>query len=99
MRRRLPSVGDELHKPPPSVALDPDQFLDDIVNRTKRRKAALGNDAMRRTIGFFEHPVGLRVSSYLLPQWGDSFAGSAAEPKKRSERKGIRIKEYPQDTG
>jgi hypothetical protein len=77
----------------------PDQFLDDIVNRTKRRKAALGNDAMRRTIGFFEHRVGLRVSCYLLPQWGDSFAGSAAEPKKRSERKGIRIKEYPQDTG
>jgi hypothetical protein len=55
MRRWLPPVGDELHKPPPSVALDPDQFPDDIVNRTKRRKAALRDDAMRRTIGFFEH--------------------------------------------
>src|SRR5882762_11916252 len=99
MRRWLPSVGDELHKPPPSVALDPDQFLDDIVNRTKRRKAALRDDAMRRTIGFFEHRVGLRVSCYLLPQLGDSLAGSTAEPKKWPERQSIRFEEYPEDAG
>ena len=36
------------------VALNPDQFLDDGINRLKLREAALGNDAMRWAIGFFE---------------------------------------------
>src|ERR1700682_3218730 len=98
MRRWLPSVGDEIHEPP-ARRLDPNQFLDDIVNRTKRRKAVLGNDAVGRTIGLFQLCVGLRVPCYLFPQWRNSLAGSAAEPKKRPERQSIRIKEYPQDTG
>ena len=99
MRRWLPSVGDDLHKPPPSVALDPDQFLDDIVNRTKRRKAVLGNDAMRRTIGLFQLCIWLRVSRYLLPQWRDFLTRRAAKPKKWPEQQSVRIEKYPEDAG
>jgi hypothetical protein len=35
------------------VALDPDHFLDDLVNRFEGCEPALGDDAMRRTVGFF----------------------------------------------
>jgi hypothetical protein len=35
-----------------------------------------------RAISLCEHRVGLRVSCYLLPQWRNSPAGGAAEPKK-----------------
>jgi hypothetical protein len=63
-----------------------DQFLDDVFNRIKRSKAALGDDAMGRTIGFLELPIGLRVPCYLFPQRGNSLAGDAAEPKKWPER-------------
>ena len=47
-----------------SVALDPDQFLDDIVNRLKFGEAALGNDAMRRTIGLFRHENRQGIEAY-----------------------------------
>ena len=50
------------------VALDPDQFLDDLVNRFKCCEPALGDDAMRRTIGFFQHRIWFCVSCYLFPQ-------------------------------
>ena len=80
------------------MALDPDQFLDDGFNRLQLREAALRDDAMRRAIGFFKQ-CGLRVFRYFISQWGDSLAGSAAEPKKWPERQSIRIEEYPEDTG
>jgi hypothetical protein len=38
------------------VALDPDHFLDDLVNRFEGCEPALGDDAMRRTVGFFSAP-------------------------------------------
>jgi hypothetical protein len=54
----LIGFGPEFISPCPSVALDPDQFLDDIFNRLKLCEAALGNDAMRGTIGLFKHCAG-----------------------------------------
>jgi hypothetical protein len=54
-----------------SVALDPDQSLDDIFNRLKLCKAALGYDAMRWTIGLFKHCVGFRVFCYPISHWWD----------------------------
>ena len=59
-----------------SVASDPHQFLDDLVNRLKLREAALGDDAMRRTIGLFKPSVGLRVSRYFVSQWRDFLAAA-----------------------
>ena len=68
------------------LALNPDQFLDDGINRLKLREAALGNDAVRGAIGFFKHRVGLRVPCDLFAQWRNSLTGGAAEPKKWPER-------------
>ena len=58
------TVEDEFASPCKSVALDPDQFLDDIVNRLKFGEAALGNDAMRRTIGLFRHENRQGIEAY-----------------------------------
>jgi hypothetical protein len=73
----------------PCGALDPDQFLDDVLNRIKRGKAALGDDAVGRTIGFLELRIGLRVPCYLFYHSRNSLAGDAAEPKERPERQRI----------
>ena len=77
------------------MALDPNQLLDDVINRFESRETILGNDAMRGTIGLFQLSVWLRVSCYLLPQWRHSLASSATKPKKWSEQQSVWIKEYP----
>src|ERR1700722_5639506 len=83
----------------PPVALDPDQPLDDLVNCIKLCEAALGDYAMRGTIGLFKHGVGLRVSCNLLSQRGDFLSRRAAKPKERSKRQRIRIEKYQEDAG
>jgi hypothetical protein len=50
------------------VVLDPDDFLDDLINRFEGCEPALGDDAMRRTVGFFQHRIWFCVSCYLFPQ-------------------------------
>jgi hypothetical protein len=80
------------------VALDPDQFLDDIVNRIQLCETALGDNAMRRTIRLFKHRIGFRMPRYLLSQCRDFLPGSSAEPKKRPEQQSVRIEEYPENT-
>ena len=49
------------------LALDPEQFLDDLVNRFKCCEPALGDDAMRRTIGFFSIPFGFVCLAIFSP--------------------------------
>ena len=78
-------------------SLDADQLLDNDLNRIKRRKTALGDDAVGRTIGFFELRIGLRVPCDLFPQRRNPLTGDATEPEKWPERQSIRIKEYPED--
>lgn len=82
MRRGVP-VGRGLRAPVRSggANLDPNQFLDDGVNRLKLREAALGDDAMRRTIGLFKLCVRFGVSHYFVSQWRDFFTGRATKPK------------------
>ena len=43
----------------PCPSLDPDQPLDDLVNCIKFCEAALGDHAVRGTMGFFKHSIGL----------------------------------------
>ena len=62
------SVKDEIAIPYAPVALDPDHSLDDLVNRFEWCEPALGDDAMRRTVGFFQHRIWFCVSCYLFPQ-------------------------------
>ncbi len=93
------SIEARLPSPCTPVALEADQFLDDVVNRFKLREPALGDDAVRRTIGLFQHRIWFRVSCHHFPQWRNPLAGGAAEPKKRPERQSVRIEEYPEDTG
>ena len=81
------------------VALDPDEFLDDRVNRIERRETVLGDDAMRRTIRLFQQGIGFRVSCDLFAQQRHFLAGVATEPEVWPERQRIRIKEYPEDAG
>src|SRR5205823_4416732 len=42
-------------------ALNPDQFPDDLVNCFEPDETVLGDDAVRRAIGLFQHGIGLRV--------------------------------------
>jgi len=79
-------------------ALNPDQFPDDLVNCFEPDETVLGDDAVRRAIGLFQHGIGLRVFCYLVSHCRHSLAGIAAEPEIRPERQCIRIKEYPDDT-
>src|SRR5258705_3497078 len=45
------SVGDELNLAPRRRQSDPDQVPDDVVDRVEPREPALGDDAVRQTIG------------------------------------------------
>jgi hypothetical protein len=53
------SIGSLLTGRWPSISLDPDQPLDDLVNCVKFCEAALGDHAVRGTMGFFKHCIGL----------------------------------------
>ena len=68
-----------------TATLDPDQSRNDIINRTKRCELILGDDAMRWTIGLFQHCVRLGVSCYLFSQWRHFLPGTATEPKEWPE--------------
>jgi len=57
----------EIAQPRTLVALDPDQILDDLVNRIKRCGSALGDDAMRWTISSFQHCIWFCVVLLSFP--------------------------------
>ena len=50
-------MGDEFLSPCPSISLDPDQPLDDIVNCIKLCEPDLGDHTMRGTIGIFNRQL------------------------------------------
>jgi hypothetical protein len=55
--------------PCPSISLDPDQPLDDIVNCIKLCEPALGDHAMRGTIGLFNR----QLAPDEKEPWGTAF--------------------------
>jgi len=61
---------------------DPDKLLNDVFNCLARRESALGNDAVRRTTGLLQHPIGFVCLAIVSPNAGILSPG--APPNQRN---------------